>query len=519
MQRLNLLAFLLAGSTSAGLCHADGTFTEPFTWYGDHAATIKNGASTTVWWNSDRWDIQGDTAYIAVSPNTDTPPPGGFFYHADVHKAASANPVDGREDNSQYAVGGTDGVPGVAAMRLDHQSIVSARLRNPMLISATKPGVVSFYASRFVTTGHWWEVAITPTTTVSSGVFTAIPSVSDPLPSPVKGSNVGTNGPGHRPAVDSINVIATGFPDIPTCNNQDWRVRFAVNKSVNKPAKAVHVVNQRPSMASLTPTNPAELEELYPWEVRFFPNRIELYSDFDRNGALDLIETFTTAIPWNSVYVHFIGAAYQADHHPQVGCGWQGQTRELVWRNISVSPVAYADTVVFPKESGAINTPKDTGWRGYDLRDIQRYGDPVNGIPQANDSAYDLYGTWLYCSGGGWPCTQDQPGKAVQLKVDLPADKLSRVARAQFVYDIRNAVDASRISGKVNLEVNGAVAGTLPPAASKPPGTDQATEWARMSIPLNKDALKAGTNTFRLVFNSAAKEVYIDRMQIELDLQ
>src|SRR6185503_151989 len=147
------ILFALALATpllSTAAARAQGrTVVEPFTWRGNHAATIAakpvpSGAfasmvhdcqpalaadgsyATTVWWNPDVWDARGDSSF----PATAAPATG---YHVDVHKALSADPTDGRENNSVYAVGG-DGSPGVAAMRMDYQGISSARLRNPMLI-------------------------------------------------------------------------------------------------------------------------------------------------------------------------------------------------------------------------------------------------------------------------------------------------------------------------------------------------------------------------------------------------
>ena len=97
-------------------------------------------------------------------------------YHIDVHKSRNSNPRDGEEDNEALVIGG-DGSPGVAAMRMNFEGILTARLRNPMLVSATRPGVVEFYAPKFVTTGHWWEIALTPANgSVVSGQNTSIPT-------------------------------------------------------------------------------------------------------------------------------------------------------------------------------------------------------------------------------------------------------------------------------------------------------------------------------------------------------
>jgi hypothetical protein len=517
LQALRLLLVLtLWPQLSSSPARAENSVFEPFTWSGNHAATIAakpiptgafevtshdcaaapetasiTGSATTVWWNPDVWDARGDTAFPAIAP-----PATG--YHVDVHKALTADPTDGRENNSVYAVGG-DGSPGVAAMRMDYQGISSARLRNPMLISAARPGVVTFYTTAFLTTAHWWEIAITPTDVVSGAEQTAVPSPVDGLDGPFAES-AGTPGPGRRPAVDSINVIGTGSSDVPCSTG--WSDRFAVTRSLN--GTTTDVFNPITSFDQLIQSDPSELEELYLWRIEFRPNRIDLLVDLDRDGTPEPRESFAVNIPWSEVYVHFMSVTYQADHHPQEPC-FLGTVREFVWRNLSVSPVKHAGTLVFPKETGTTNVPRDTGWRSYDLRDIQRFGPAVNGIPQANDGPFDQWGSVLACSTPSFYCTSPTP--TWQRWVDIPPDALVDVKRAQLVYDTRSPLG----EGTATLKVNGVPLGSMP-LHDTVPGAGN-SEWAQRSIDFPASLLRAGSNTVEVVMTG---NVELDRLQIEL---
>ena len=499
----------------------DRSVFEPFTWRGNHAATItarppvtgafpnvhhdcaaapasEAGAAatstyaTTVWWNPDLWEARGDTSFPAI-----TPPATG--YHVDVHKALTADPADGREDNTVYAVGG-DGTPGIAAMRMDFQGISSARLRNPMLISAARPGVVSFWTTRFLTTAHWWEIAITPTGTIAGAEQTAVPNPDDGLDGPFADS-AGTAGPGHRPAQDSINVIGTGSADRPC--DVGWSTRFAVSKSID--GVTTDVFNPITDFSQLVQTDPDELEELYLWRIEFRPNRIDLRADFDRDGATELIESFNVNVPWSEVYVHFMSVTYQADHHPQEPC-YLGTVREFVWRNLFVSPVKYARTLVYPKESGTTNVPRNTGWMSYDLRDIQRFGPAVNGVPQANPVAFDQFESLLACSTPALYCPNPTP--SVHLEVSVPAADLREVRRVQLVYDIRSPL----ASGVATLTVNGVTVGVMPGQDTVPGAAF--SEWAHRSLDIPPGLIHGGVNTVDV---SMTGNVELDRLQIEID--
>lgn len=503
MCRITLTTLLAALSGIAPLHAAEvvqgpegHAFREHFTWAGTHAATLGAGG-TTVWWDESAWDVRGDTAYISVTP-IDASITNRF--HIDIHKAQSADPRDGRLDNDDDVVGG-DGSAGVGVMHLDYQDILDARLRNPLLISPQRPARVRFYASSFNTSGHWWEIAITPADRVIGGEYTGVPGQGDAgLLEPWPGSSNRSPGPGHSPAEDSVNLVMFGASDVPCLTG--WQVRAAITRSIGGVTE--QFVNPAATLADLIQSDPALAETLIHWEVEFRNDGVVLRADPDEDGTFEVVEQWALAIPWSEVHLHLLGVAYQADHHPQEPC-FLGHMRELRWRDVRAWPVKYAATDVFPKNIGAQHVPTDTGWRAYDLRDIQRFGPAINGVLQPNQAEFSVAHPGAWCNHGGYPCFRNDA--QVDLTLPIPPRPGFTLAQARFVHDGRAAAGTN---ARASVRLNDTLIGQLPNPATTPGAESQA--WVRGDLSLLTAAI-APTNTFRLNLDPG---FHIDRMEVEL---
>jgi hypothetical protein len=443
-----------------------------------------------MWWNQDSWDVRSDTYAIATTPNDESAAWGGHY--TAIRRAGSGE------------------------MHVDFQGIESARLRNPMLISAGRPGVVEFEAPVFATTGHWWEVAITPSAQPTAGEYTAVPARQHPegLNNPVTGrdDDGSTNGPGHRANLEkAINVISTGFPDAPACNGSGWHVRWALTDSIS--GRVRDHVNPARTIGRLFSTDPKNRTKMASWRIVYTPSRVTLFGDRNRDGKLEKVDSWAVRIPWRSVYVNLLYVAYQAGHHPQVGCGYgrngvlQGESTQ--WQNVRVSPVAYSSLTTLPSPGRA----RADGWMSYDLRDLDAHlGGGVN------SGRYDKYSSYLACSVGGVggiPCP-DRVRRHLTLKTTATAAQLRGLRRAQLVTDIR-------YRGNVGVKVNGRSVGTIPGVSPRPDIQEnngfgdsfEVEAWQRRSIDIPASALAAGVNTVELSLDPSTN-VELDRIQLEL---
>ena len=216
----------------SGTTDENGVFREYFVFKGNHAATINSGAGSTVWLNTDLWDARGDTA----SNNQEGV---GLGHYIDIQNS-SLDLRDGGRENNKYEVSG-DGSSGALVMHTDSNSIVSARLRNPIVISQTLPGVVEFRATKFVTTGHWWEIAITPTNIVRGAESTAISTQAKSQPE------------------DSINLTTIGSSDTP-CDSA-WNTLTRIEKSING--------TKTSEIGTIMPKYLLEKDKLYEWRLDY----------------------------------------------------------------------------------------------------------------------------------------------------------------------------------------------------------------------------------------------------------
>jgi hypothetical protein len=243
--------------------------------------------------------------------------------------------------------------------------------------------------------------------------------------------------------------------------------------------------------------------KLIPWRLDFYPDRVEAFFDKDDDGTLEPHATFNVNIPWREVYVHLLGVAYQADHHPQEEC-FQGQVRDLPWKDVRIEPMKYSRTASYPKDDGATRSLIQSGWTGYDLRDSYRYG-TLGGVAQPNAGPYYKHASMGLCHGDFYDCpTRTLTDKT--LSFELPAADATGIARAQLVYDIRE-------SGSVTVAVNGKSLGTLPRTDTVPAALNEDTHWVERSVDVDPALLKAGTNTVTFHLEGM---VALDRMHFEL---
>jgi hypothetical protein len=474
-----------------------GTFVEPFLWQGDLGAQLGGGVGNTVWLNAHHWDVRSDTANNSLSSGNGTSNGGE---HVDIHAAAFPNnPRDATPQNDVLDLDG-DGRPGVAAFHMDFEGITSARLRNPVRISAAQPGVWTFFANNALTTAHWWEIAITPFQpgrSIIGGENTAVPH---PNPGPGE-SPFGSGGPGHTPPEDSINFVTMGLSDFLDVNIEGpggWGIGTACTRAING------VVTQHRGPDIFVGVDPRiDDHENYLWRLELWPDRVELFVDLDEDGTPEHLGTMTVNIPWPEVYVALLGVAYQADHHPQ-GAAFMGQLRELHFRDMIIGPVKYVRTAAYPKEVGTDRLPLRTGWTGFDSRDNQRFG-VVNGIPQPNPGPMQKDGSVAWASVPRFGVSSSQVFPVRTLTFDLPPADAVNIVHARMIYDIR-------YNGAATLSVNGT---TVPGALltqSSVPGHNEPTHWVQRSKDVDPSLFRPGLNT---IVVSTTGECQFARVQFE----
>jgi hypothetical protein len=539
-------------------------FTDNFPWTGPHAATITRGASNdkTVWLDNARWDAGIDMGQnSAMAPRADG-------NHIDIHKAVSATLANGDEVvNGTSSAKNGDGTPGLLAMRSNQQGDVSARARVPLAISATQPAVVEFWAPKYLTLGHWWEVSISPVSGRNiDSKYTALPNGTAQNTGP--DGNGFAAGPGsvHGPSEDSINVIPRGFPD--NCINDGWKLMFGGTRVLNgvatdiEPKLGTNDVDGVPvSLYNLqadlltdigraaTTLTPAEVDTVshtlrrFRIEFRQDPGKIILWGDLKNTGTLTKLRTLNSGVPvaWSQVYVHLLGAFYNMQGHPNpstcypssaAGVTTAESDREIHWRNVSMGPLAFTATKlsVFPPE---VDGP-ETGWMAVDGRDNQR-ADTVsvpmtppqpNRVPGSASSIMNYASFFAnLCSGpnGSSSGTAGWGSCPNPTSLTFNTGTVAGFTSARLLYDVRRMEGVSSggnpvrpfqdlyPEGTVSASFNGAASIALKKAgefAAVPP-----QGWIRRFVTVPIANINVGANTITL---SSTGNVVMDRFQLEL---
>jgi hypothetical protein len=585
-----------------------GMFTDDFTWSGTHAAVINGGQGTAVWLNANNWDVTGDTHAITVMgeySNTPTKNASGlttdtnsghYVYvqkAADGCDAAGTAPCSGGTDDTVLTPGG-DGSPGVAVIGVDEQDIVGARLRSPIAISESDPGIIRLRAPRFVGLGHWWELALTPadrvigaenTVVESQGEQDGLGDVGTDANQPGKGA-----GPGHDPQEESFNVVFTGVTDF-ACeteaalegsltriaikslvkNGQGYKtatgsrfnawntkdlfngifhgtysqdfIRPGLDGTQEVPASMMNKDGTE-NTAKVAAANVADMDTLYLWQIEFRPSGVDVKADLNDGKGLTLIEHLNLGVPWPTVYAHFMAVAYQNDHHPQVqkGCAYLPNPytqRQLKFRSLSIGPVLYANTSVFPPDGAPTDANGNVllcnnggscgAWMKYDMRDTHNFGAPdmVDGVSlkKANAKVFSFDNDYVHGS------SKHFSGVAPEQSFDLYVPLSDDLMNAQATNLVYNALGAK---GVANLIVNGHMVGPLPTAdtvigasvkndVSVDEGCpDYDCMSVRRSVAIDPELLRTDTADglahLQIVFDQShlGSGTFLDRIQLEM---
>lgn len=509
---LSLLGVALVTSAVVITHTSTHTSTDTFDFFGNHAATSKSGKFTTVWLDEDVWD-----ARVSHS-NTHNK---GMGHHIDIHSAATRKGVDGALANDVNARGGVRGHAGVMVMHMDFQGIVSARLRNPLILpmSATDPPArIAFYAPLVVTTGHWWEIALTRD--IVGAEHTAVPSVRNNLPAASRDVGGITAGPGIDDPITSYNIIYAGASDL-MCTYPYARVAVSTPmQKISAPARTRYDLIPLNSLHKTTTYSDVLMHVV----ITITHKDLQITFDYDDNGTTDYITTFAVTpqqqLNTNIAYVHLVGVAYQADHHPQVNQCNLGTERQLRWRDFSASPTRYARTTSTDKH---LINQDTTGWRSYDMRDTMREGGN-NANTQRIGPQKNVLTTRGYCMRSVmWPC--DKSPKSPLLYFAIPDDAIS----GHIIYDVRTRVtDVYQRDYDFYFVIDGVH--VFRPSAPQRIGTQWFDEFLHTSIALSSDDISTivsyhdmqslsldDMHTLQLVITRGVVE--IDRISVELMYQ
>lgn len=439
-------------------------FEERFTWLGLHASTLPDRSSNTVWWPPDTWDVRGRTAFLAYARG----------YHVDIRRS-SADLTDGLPRDDLLLIGG-DGGPGVGIMHFEGFGAVSARLRNPGLVESGTPLEVELYANRVTTIGDHWEVVLTPRDSMVGAEHAAVALW-----------NLG------EPA-DSVAIGVQGYTAFP-CDygwEQTLEMRIASGGAIQE------------LEAPRLPGDPADRGRLSRWRFRFFPDHVEAWADIDDAGSLNLMHTFPAGVPWREVHVHLVALGNAADDYPaddECGDYYRSGARDIAWKAVRVNPLLYGSTSVHPRQQGTDRVETRTGWRGHDIRDLQRFG-AVDGLSQPNAGPYAPETSYAFCTDAAESGCEGAVSSRV-LEVEIAEAALERAAHAQLNYDVRGVSEG-------RLFVNEEEVGELPNRSLE--GLE-GPEWQRRAVLIPVEALRAGLNRVRIDVPGSAQYA---RLEIEI---
>jgi hypothetical protein len=90
-----------------------------------------------------------------------------------------------------------------------------------------------------------------------------------------------------------------------------FNILFPFSTQIQKSINGIKTESMRqPYPYASYETDPSEKDMLFKYQTKFFPDRVEIWADYDQDGTPELLEVHNVTVPWSEVHVHLVGKTF-----------------------------------------------------------------------------------------------------------------------------------------------------------------------------------------------------------------